>query len=297
MIDDILLDVSTYDRPTFNAQCLYDSGVRNIIFGVFSRVNPPDELRKMAHEWRAVGGNVLGFYGLVYFGGVDYYVMRDTKWAVQLAKEFNCKNVFIDVENDAVDIGVASAIRPQPVQRQRELRQAVEYVEDNGLQPWIYTYQSFWVNQMGNTREFSNYPLWFARYGIGGNPTNPIKNVFFGGWNECYIHQYTSTLVRCNRNRDHNYWFKDIEGDDDLSAEQYNELKEYIERLIENTYGSEEAMSELEKRDVLSLADRIGRIEAQDGWLDKRLDSLEEEIKEVTNEPPHYHTGGEAVYE
>lgn len=63
---------------------------------------------------------------------------------------------------------------------ERELRQWVrEFLTEiealTGRQPMIYTYRYFWTEHLGNTTEFSNYPLWLAAY--QNNPPAPV-----GGW-------------------------------------------------------------------------------------------------------------------
>lgn len=45
-----------------------------------------------------------------------------------------------------------------------------------GRTPLIYTYRYFWQEQVGNSTEFSNYPLWFAAY-----QSQPPTNLP-GGW-------------------------------------------------------------------------------------------------------------------
>ncbi|HIW91935.1 MAG TPA: glycoside hydrolase family 25 protein [Candidatus Corynebacterium avicola] len=54
-----------------------------------------------------------------------------------------------------------------------------------GRDPIIYTYNDFWINDMGNTEEFSEYPLWLAYY----NPTLPSE--IPGGWDEVTFWQYS----------------------------------------------------------------------------------------------------------
>ena len=59
----------------------------------------------------------------------------------------------------------------------------------SGKKPIIYTYPSFWRNQVGNSCEFSNYPLWIADYNGGSGPTLPLP----GCWGQWAFWQYTST--------------------------------------------------------------------------------------------------------
>lgn len=46
-----------------------------------------------------------------------------------------------------------------------------------GRTPMMYTYRYFWVEQMANTQEFSNYPLWLAAY--QSTAPEPV-----GGWDK-----------------------------------------------------------------------------------------------------------------
>ena len=48
-----------------------------------------------------------------------------------------------------------------------------------GRTPIVYTYRYFWLLKMGNTTEFTSYPLWIAEYGKP-EPTFPLV----GGWTE-----------------------------------------------------------------------------------------------------------------
>jgi GH25 family lysozyme M1 (1,4-beta-N-acetylmuramidase) len=52
-----------------------------------------------------------------------------------------------------------------------------------GKRPIIYTYPAFWRERMGNSKAFTDYPLWIASY-----PGPPPK---IGGWTTHTFHQYT----------------------------------------------------------------------------------------------------------
>lgn len=54
-----------------------------------------------------------------------------------------------------------------------------------GRQPIIYTYYSFWMNEMGNTTEFAEYPLWLAYY------SDSLPADIPGGWNEVTFWQHS----------------------------------------------------------------------------------------------------------
>jgi lysozyme len=54
-----------------------------------------------------------------------------------------------------------------------------------GRDPIIYTYYAFWLQDMGNTTEFSDLPLWLAYYG------DSLPDPLPGGWSEATFWQYT----------------------------------------------------------------------------------------------------------
>lgn len=71
-----------------------------------------------------------------------------------------------------------------------ELKQYVrdwtdEIQKQTGRKPIIYTYYSFWKGQMGNTKEFSQFPLWLAYY--NDQPPTDIP----GGWDHMTFWQYS----------------------------------------------------------------------------------------------------------
>ncbi|HUG38085.1 MAG TPA: glycoside hydrolase family 25 protein [Candidatus Limnocylindrales bacterium] len=59
-----------------------------------------------------------------------------------------------------------------------------------GQPPILYTYPSFWTDQMGNSPAFGRYPLWLASYGKNDGRVHPVRKV--GGWTSIAVHQYTS---------------------------------------------------------------------------------------------------------
>ncbi|MGJ0183556.1 glycoside hydrolase family 25 protein [Corynebacterium glyciniphilum] len=74
-----------------------------------------------------------------------------------------------------------------PEELQNWVRDWIDEIKNlTGRDPIIYTYQNFWLNDMGNTTEFAEYPLWLAYY----NPTLP--NEIPGGWDEVTFWQYSS---------------------------------------------------------------------------------------------------------
>lgn len=58
--------------------------------------------------------------------------------------------------------------------------------ELTGLKTMIYTYPNFWKDQMGNTHDFNDLPLWIANYNDVDEPDN-----IPGGWDDWLFWQYT----------------------------------------------------------------------------------------------------------
>jgi lysozyme len=74
-----------------------------------------------------------------------------------------------------------------PAELQNWVRDWIDEIKNlTGRDPIIYTYHDFWINDMANTTEFAEYPLWLAYY----NPTLPTE--IPGGWNEVTFWQYSA---------------------------------------------------------------------------------------------------------
>ena len=66
------------------------------------------------------------------------------------------------------------------------VQEFMDRLEDKtGRTPIMYTYKSFWMVQMENTKKFSEYPLWLAEY-RQQEPTEPQ----IGGWDSFTFWQY-----------------------------------------------------------------------------------------------------------
>lgn len=75
-----------------------------------------------------------------------------------------------------------------PTELQAWTKEFLERVQSKtGVTPMVYTYRAFWKQQMGNTTEFTNYPLWLAAY----QDTAPTD--IPGGWEEMTFWQRSST--------------------------------------------------------------------------------------------------------
>lgn len=71
---------------------------------------------------------------------------------------------------------------------QNWVREWVDEIKiQTGRNPIIYTYYSFWIDRMGNTTEFSEYPLWLAYY------NSSLPNTIPGGWDEVTFWQYSDS--------------------------------------------------------------------------------------------------------
>lgn len=202
-----VLDLSSYDLDTLNASCMKSAGVTGAILGVYSPENAPARMGQAADKLQSAGIDILGFYALIYFGSA-FGVTRDTRWAIELAQRFGVERVWLDCETDGKDNGFTDAVTPTPAERVQQIRLCVAMVESAGLKAGIYTGGWWWPGNTGNTTEFSRLPLWHAAYFATGTQ---IRTVDYGGWTDVAIHQYTSSLPICGRNRDANYVFMEEE--------------------------------------------------------------------------------------
>jgi len=247
-VDDLLLDLSHYDLATFDAPCLYAKGVRRVILGTYSR----NATIQMIVGCRAAGIQVVGLYGLPYFGNNDYYVNRDIDAAIAIAKQYGIGTVWVDAEIDAWQIGV-DVPPSNPSQRTAQLQGQLDKVTNAGLRAGIYTAKWWWSSGIGNGFEFAKYPLWHAIYTGNGSP---VPNPGFGGWTSAEIHQYTSTRELCGRGRDANYLFTEVDAEsieeDDMAA--IEELEKRIAELERRTGGTDERAR---NADLLLYADGL----------------------------------------
>jgi hypothetical protein len=183
------------------------AGVTGAILGVYSPTNAPHRMAQAAQKLRDNDVDILGFYGLIYFGSA-WGEVRDTQWAIDLAKQFGVGRVWLDCETDGKDNGFTDAVVPTPPRRVTAIRNAVGMVEAAGLKAGIYSGAWWWPGSTADCTEFSHLPLWHAAYPGDGRE---IRNVRYGGWTAVAIHQYTSSLNVCGRNRDANYVFMEEE--------------------------------------------------------------------------------------
>jgi GH25 family lysozyme M1 (1,4-beta-N-acetylmuramidase) len=88
----------------------------------------------------------------------------------------------IDVEAKGDGAGPVTYSKAEVVRRLGVMVDAVKAAI--GRAPMIYTYPSAWVELTGNSREFTECPLWIARYGVE-------KPTLVGGWTTHAVWQYT----------------------------------------------------------------------------------------------------------
>ena len=204
----LVLDVSNWDRPTFDAQCFKRHGVTRLIINTW-RI---EDTAYMLTEARKAGILVEDLYVFPYFGLP--HERRDLQHAFSVAKRYGgIKRIWIDVE--ATPPFEADHMTPE--RRIQAVREMVQAVQRQGLRPGIYTGAWYWGPYMAGTTEFSHLPLWHAEYGPDGKPARPIRTVSYGGWTKVSIHQYTSQYEICGRRRDANYWFLE---EDEMTPEE-----------------------------------------------------------------------------
>lgn len=245
----IVLDVSNYDYSTFDPDCFKREGVTGLIVGC----QRPDLARDMIARARATFLPVHAVYAFLYFG-LDS--VGQTRNAIDVAKQFNIRHVTLDVES--VPPHERAGITPQ--ERIAELRQCVRMVEDAGLGVIIYTGGWYWPSYMANTQEFSSYPLWHAAYRDYLGTPYEIRTVAYGGWSAVAIHQWTSTLNICGRNRDANHvWAAPWEQEDTMpnfTANHEEMLYGLIDLLLGRADGRE-YVNDIER--LIVLRDAIAR--------------------------------------
>ena len=75
---------------------------------------------------------------------------------------------------------------------------------------------------------------------------------------------------------------------DEVTREEFEALKQRVDdihgALVKDIWGSPEYRAELKGKGVSALAVRMNEFERQEGWLDKRMDAIEDEAKRQANE-------------
>lgn len=203
-----VLDLSNHDLSTLDPACFRAAGISRAIIGCW---DAPITIQ-IVQRLRAVGIIVEDLYCEVYNG--LSYELREGHNAITVSRAVGgIERVWIAQEVDAQfeAPGQTPASRLAATARMDALLRASSEFEEL---PGIYTYDFYWRNKVGNALVYAGRRLWNSRPGTNdpNNPIPPIRAVSYGGWTECDIHQYSSTIWLCGRVRDHNYWF--IEDDE-----------------------------------------------------------------------------------
>lgn len=204
-----VLDISRYDYNTFDEECFKANGVTGVILASFKEA----EMNVLASRCRRHDIPVLGVYGFIYFGS-PFGETRDTLAAIRIAQEYGINRVWLDCETDGLPNGFTDAHAPTPSERINAIHKCVTLIVGSGLSAGIYTGGWWWPGNTNNSTIFSNMPLWHSDYGRNDGTQPPVTTVNYGGWTKVAVHQYTSNLPICGRDRDANY----ILEEDDLSA-------------------------------------------------------------------------------
>lgn len=241
-----VLDISNYDHPTFDPECFKQEGVRGLIVGC---QRPPLAL-DMIRRAQASGLPVHAVYAFLYFG-IDS--VGQTRAAIDVAKQTGTPWVALDVESTPPHERVGIT----PGERVAELRQCVHMVEAESLGVIIYTGAWYWPSYMGNSREFSSYPLWHAAYRDYQATPYEVRQVDYGGWTDVAIHQWTSTLNVCGRGRDANHiWIPPWE-EHDMFTKNHEEILYALVDLLLGRGDGREYTNDIER--LIVIRDAIAR--------------------------------------
>ena len=210
-----LLDVSNWDAPTFDANCLKAQGVDSIILGC--QIEPVADT--MARDAQRAGIRIMGVYVFLKDAGTP--IPDGVAKAIRIAQKYGARRVWLDCEQSGLTAAEIASARVQ--------------VENAGLLPGIYTGKYVW-GTFGASDAHKDLPLWHAEYGQNtpSSPSRaPVTEVSYGGWTRPDIHQYSSVISACGRNRDHNYlfdWAQDAQGDG-MTADELNAAMTKREQL------------------------------------------------------------------
>lgn len=221
-----VLDLSNHDWPTFDAGCLKVAGVTRVILGCWDFAIAESMLLALRRE----GILVEDLYCFLYYRLP--WENNDVLNARELARRHGgIKRIWLDCE--AMFDGPAGLLDTEAegtTVSDRIIITAKYSAELKAeFEVGIYTGAYWWPSKMGNSNAFSDLPLWLASYG-SNDPDEPRDQIYFanfGGWTDVAVHQYSSTIPVCGRERDHNYWFLE-EG---LSVDDKARL-DRLERII-----------------------------------------------------------------
>lgn len=247
-----VLDLSNHDFSTFDPACLKAAGVERVIVGSWDLAITTS----IVMQCRNAGIVVEDLYCFLYYGLP--WEQREVDNAISIIKGHGgIKRVWLDCEAHFTAASGDLDTEAQGMTAARRIaitRNAEARVITAGVEPGIYTGRYWWRDKMADTTTFAHRKLWHAEYGPNSNPTAPVTVVDYGGWTAPSVHQYTSTVVVCGRNRDHNYWFIP---EDEVTREEYDALITRLDKIELGVWsGSEETD---EKGNLRSDAERLTR--------------------------------------
>lgn len=153
-----------------------------------------------------------------------------------------------------LDLEVDEGLSPQEL-RDWTRTFLTELENKTGRRPMVYTYRYFWLEQMGNTGEFADYPLWLAAY--QNKAPAPV-----GGWDTVDIWQRSesgrvagiNTPVDLNLfNGNHGQWARFVDGDHNAPG---GLLEQFQDNGIES--GIADSLAVLEKNNTALVAAILG---------------------------------------
>lgn len=128
-------------------------------------------------------------YVYVWFSAGEAFVRDRVRWACLEAKAAGASDVmWLDCEQSDGDTPGFDYVH-QPVSP--IIRAAVTAVQEQGMQPGIYTAAWWWIPGASNSTEFNYLPLWDAYYDLDPD----IDPVDYGGWQAPRMSQYEGSTA------------------------------------------------------------------------------------------------------
>lgn len=194
----LAIDVSHWTRTLTDPDidCFWDLGYRHVVVGT-QRIPVTREQLEISLR----GGMTVDLYVYLYW---QESVEEQMQEAVDLIAEFpEIGRVWIDVEED-------------PAGRSGEeiaayVQETIDYME--GFPVGIYTGKGFWDTHMDGSEEFSDLPLWYARYDdVASLDTySPSSSHAFGGWLSAIGKQFDDhSPATCGRAVDKNVMIRNV---------------------------------------------------------------------------------------
>jgi hypothetical protein len=178
------LDICMWTRAVNDTEmaCFWDAGVRSIVVGT----QVPEVFRQHV-EMSVRGGMVVDAYVYLYW---SRSVTAQVEASIALMQEqaaagFPVNRLWLDVE-EAADADDVHA----------QVQEGLDVCASHGVSCGIYTGAGFWREELGDTRDYANIPLWYAWYGAGQS-LDDWDAQHFGGWAFPTAKQYAGTKPMC----------------------------------------------------------------------------------------------------